>query len=94
MSDDETAPVSARNAAHPDRSEHNLTVMAFAAAIESSIPEVKSMESGECGPTLPAFFRIARALGQEPVILLVDVIAEWRANPADYPRCINRHASD
>jgi hypothetical protein len=35
-------------------------------------------------PTLEDFFRIAGVLGESPVILLAEVIAAWRAEPADY----------
>ena len=66
------------------RVERNWTVEALAAAIQLSDAEVNSMERGEYGPTLPEFFRIARALGEEPVILLIDVITAWRSDPTDY----------
>jgi hypothetical protein len=35
-------------------------------------------------PTLEDFFRVASALGDSPVILLTEVIAAWRADPADH----------
>jgi transcriptional regulator with XRE-family HTH domain len=66
------------------RVERNWTVEELAVALQSSVAEVKSMERGEYGPTLPEFFRIASALGEEPVILLIDLIAAWRADPTDY----------
>ena len=66
------------------RVERNWTVEALAAAIQLSDAEAKSMERGEYGPTLPEFFRIARAFGEEPIILLVDLITAWRTDPTDY----------
>jgi transcriptional regulator with XRE-family HTH domain len=75
------------------RVERKWTVEEFAAAIQLPVAEVTSMERGEYGPTLPEFFRIARGLGEEPVILLVDVIAAWRADPTDY-RLYKSRASD
>ena len=47
-------------------------------------PEIQGMEDGSYVPTLQDFFRIASALGESPVIFLLDVIAAWRADPADY----------
>jgi len=41
------------------------------------------MEAGDYGPSLSEFFRIAEALGEQPVMLLVDVVAAWRADPTD-----------
>ena len=65
------------------RVERKWTVETFAAAIELPVAEVESMECGYHGPTLPEFFRIARALRLEPAILFVDLVAAWRADPSD-----------
>jgi transcriptional regulator with XRE-family HTH domain len=65
------------------RYERNWTVDQLALAIELSSAEVKSMERGEYGPTLPEFFRIASVLGEEPIILLIDVISLWRGDGID-----------
>ena len=65
------------------RVERNWTVEALADAIQSSVCEVSSMQRGEYGPTLPEFFRIARVIGEEPVMLLIDLIAAWRGDDAD-----------
>jgi hypothetical protein len=66
------------------RVEREWTVEVLASAIQLSVAEVKSMERGEYGPTLPEFFRIASVLGEQPAILLTDVIAAWRGDDADY----------
>lgn len=65
------------------RVKRNSTVAAFAAAAGLSAMEIRSMEDGSYGPTLPEFFRIARALAMEPCMLLVEVVAAWRADPAE-----------
>jgi transcriptional regulator with XRE-family HTH domain len=65
------------------RFERNWTVEQFAASIQLSCAEVKSIECGEYGPTLPEFLRIASVLGEEPIILLTDVIALWRGDSID-----------
>lgn len=75
------------------RVKRNWTVETLAASIQLSDVEVKRMERGEYGPTLPEFFRIARALGEEPVILLIDLITAWRTDPTDY-RLYKSRASD
>jgi hypothetical protein len=41
------------------------------------------MEDGSYSPVLLDLFRIARALGVAPTILLCDVIAAWRADPVE-----------
>ena len=63
------------------RRERNWTVETLAAAAQLGVAEVKSMERGDYGPTLPEFFRIARALGEEAPFLLIDLISSWRADP-------------
>jgi transcriptional regulator with XRE-family HTH domain len=75
------------------RVERKWNVEEFAAATRLPVAEVTKMERGENGPTLPEFFRIARGLGEEPVILLVNVITAWRADPTDY-RLYKSRASD
>jgi transcriptional regulator with XRE-family HTH domain len=81
-------PISRIQAAFGDvlvrrRRERQWTAGALATA--SGLPEglITGFERGDYGPNLNDFFRIARALGHEPAILLVDVIAEWRAGPFD-----------
>jgi transcriptional regulator with XRE-family HTH domain len=64
------------------RARRAWTVDSFAAAADLSPAEIAGMEHGEHGPTLLEFFQIARALGEEPTLLLVDVVAAWRADPA------------
>ena len=66
------------------RVERNWTVEALADAIELPFDEVERMERGHYGPTLPEFFRIASVFGEDPVMLLIDLIAAWRADPSDY----------
>jgi transcriptional regulator with XRE-family HTH domain len=65
------------------RNERHLTVDALATAAGLCAGEVKGLERGEYGPTLKDIFRLASALGEEPLILLVDVVAAWRADPTD-----------
>ena len=66
------------------RRERNWTVEALAAAAQLGVVEVKSMERGDYGPTLPEFFRLARALGEEAPFLLIDLISAWRADPTTF----------
>ena len=56
---------------------------ALAAAAGLSANEIASLECGDYGPTLKDFFRIANALGEEPAILFIDVVATWRGDDAD-----------
>ena len=55
-----------------------LSVDALASAAELSVDELGLMERGHLSPTLPEFFRLSRALGKEPPILVIDLISEWR----------------
>jgi len=68
------------------RVKRNWTVDALAAASGLSRTEIRSMEAGDYGPSLLEFFRIAEAPGQQPVMLLVDVVSAWRADPTDILR--------
>ena len=65
------------------RNERKRTVDALAAAAGLSANEIASLECGDYGPTLQDFFRIANALGEEPAILFIDVVATWRGDDAD-----------
>jgi len=65
------------------RAKRNWTIDALAAASGLSCMEIRGMEAGDYGPSLLEFFRIAEALRQQPVILLVDVVSAWRADPTD-----------
>jgi transcriptional regulator with XRE-family HTH domain len=65
------------------RAKQNWTIDAFATATGLSALEISSLEGGCYGPTLLDFFRIARALGEAPSVLLLGVIEAWRADPAD-----------
>jgi transcriptional regulator with XRE-family HTH domain len=66
------------------RAQRNLSQEAFAiSAGLSDVAVVNSMEAGQREPTLTEFFRIANALRSLPEILLVDVVAQWRYDPAD-----------
>jgi len=62
------------------RRERKLTVEALAAAVGWSTSELTSMECGDYAPSLKDLFRIASAFGQEPAILFVDVVADWRGD--------------
>jgi transcriptional regulator with XRE-family HTH domain len=65
------------------RTKRNWTLDALAGASGLSRTEIRSMEAGDYGPSLFEFFRIAEALGEQPVMMLVDVVAAWRADPTD-----------
>ena len=83
-----TDPVTRLPAAFGDvlvrrRNERKKTVEALAAATGLSVTEIASLECGDYGPTLKDFFRIAKALGEDPAILFIDVIAVWRGDEAD-----------
>lgn len=65
------------------RSERKLTAEALATAAGLSGMEVKSLEHGSYPPTLKDLFRIARAFGEQPTIMLCHVISAWRADPTD-----------
>lgn len=65
------------------RRERKLTAEAVATAAGLSSLEVRSLETGYYGPTLKDFFRLAMAFGEEPAMFLVNVVEEWRADPAD-----------
>ncbi len=62
------------------RVERKLTVEALADAIQLPFDEVERMERGHYGSTLPEFFRIADALGEQPTMLFIDLITAWRAD--------------
>ena len=65
------------------RNERKRTVEALAAATGLSVTEIVSLECGNYGPTLKDFFRIAKALSEDPASLFIDVVAEWRGDDAD-----------
>lgn len=65
------------------RAKRNWTLDVLAGATGLSPTEIRSMEAGDYGPSLLEFFRIAEALGEQPVMLLIDVVAAWRADPTD-----------
>lgn len=53
------------------------TTLALAESIGLTEDEVIETEQGQREPSLTEFFRIARALGYPPTILLIDVITPW-----------------
>lgn len=57
--------------------------LANAAGLAAESDIITGLERGDFGPTLKDFFRIACALGEEPVVLFTDVVAAWRADPTD-----------
>jgi transcriptional regulator with XRE-family HTH domain len=65
------------------RTKRNWTLDVLADASGLSRTEIRGMEAGDYGPSLMEFFRIAEALGEQPVMLLVDVVSAWRADPTD-----------
>jgi len=65
------------------RIERHMTADGLASAAGLSVAEIKGLERGEYGPTLKEVFRLASALGEGPLMLLVDVVAAWRSDPTD-----------
>lgn len=65
------------------RNQRKWTVDTLSSAAGLCVAEVKCLERGDYGPTLKDVFRLANALGEEPLMLLVDVAAAWRADPTD-----------
>jgi transcriptional regulator with XRE-family HTH domain len=59
-----------------------LSADGLATATELSVDDLTLIERGHLSPTLPEFFRLARAFGKEPPILLIDLISEWRTEQA------------
>ena len=66
------------------RHERGWDAEALANAANLSPREIQGIEGGTHIPTLLGFFRLSIALGASPVILLTEVIAEWRADPTDH----------
>ena len=65
------------------RKKRSWSVDDLAMAAGLSAIEVKGLERGEYGPTLNDVFRIATALREEPLMLLIDVVSAWRADSMD-----------
>jgi hypothetical protein len=57
--------------------------LANAACLSKESDIIIGLECGDFGPTLTDFFRIALALGVDPVLLFVDLVAAWRGDDAD-----------
>jgi transcriptional regulator with XRE-family HTH domain len=65
------------------RTKRIWTLDALASASGLSRTQIRGMEAGDYGPSLLEFFRIAEALDEQPVMLLVAVVSAWRADPTD-----------
>jgi transcriptional regulator with XRE-family HTH domain len=65
------------------RNQRQWTVDALASATGLCVAEVKGLERGDYGPTLKDVFRLASAFGEEPIVLLIDVVSAWRADQTD-----------
>lgn len=39
------------------------------------------LESGDFSPALEDFFRFASRIGQDPILMFIDLVAEWRREP-------------
>src|SRR5262245_38128587 len=68
------------------RTERKLPAPALASAAEMHWQDVELMELGRMSPTLHEFFRLASALGKDPIMLLIDLINEWRTDQRDSVR--------
>ena len=66
------------------RHERALSIETLAAATGVPEPLIKCFETGDYGPTLTDFLRIAKGLDVLPCTLLNDVIVQWRLKPTDY----------
>ena len=66
------------------RQRRTWSVGELATASDMSSVEIRYIEAGKYTPNLQEFFHLAVCLGESPVILLTEVIAEWRADPADH----------
>jgi transcriptional regulator with XRE-family HTH domain len=75
------------------RKKLNLTEEVFARVAGLGLGDVVNMEAGACEPSITEFFRIARAMNEQPAILFVDLVAAWRdkdpvpqSRPSDFVR--------
>ena len=59
------------------RDAKHATPLALAGSVGLTEDEVIETERGQREPALTEFFRIARALGDPPTLLLIDVITAW-----------------
>jgi transcriptional regulator with XRE-family HTH domain len=67
------------------RHERKWSVEQLATSADLAHPDVVTkLERGDFVPSLIEFFRIARAFGEQPTILLTDIIAAWRTDPNEY----------
>ena len=65
------------------RRERNWTVEQLAAASEFDVIQIEDMENRTQVSDLSDFFRLAWALGEDPAVLFIDLVQEWRKNPTD-----------
>ena len=66
------------------RQERKRSVDEIAVASGISPVEIRYIEAGKYAPNLSELFRLAAALGESPIILLVQTINAWRTDPTDY----------
>ena len=67
------------------RRERKMSCHALAnvAGLSKESDIIIGLECGDFGPTLTDFFRIAWALGEDPMLLFIDLVAALRADPTD-----------
>ena len=65
------------------RQERNLTIEMLAHTSGFFETQLQDWENTTCEPDLTDLFRLAWALGEEPVLLFIDLVAAWRADPSD-----------
>jgi transcriptional regulator with XRE-family HTH domain len=65
------------------RHEQKMAVEELAVATGLSKDEIENIERGWGATTIVDFFRIASALGEDPILLFVDLVAARRVNPTD-----------
>lgn len=66
------------------RRERNWSIDELATAAGLSVQAARDIEAGVSSPSLTDFSYIAVALGESPIILLVDVVTALRAEPDEY----------
>lgn len=65
------------------RQKKNLTTEMVADVGEFSEGQILDWENTTSEPDVTDFFRLAWALGIDPTILFIDVVTQWRRDPAD-----------
>lgn len=65
------------------RQERKRSIEDLATACGLTLTDIQSIEAGSFLLTFTDLFRLAAGVGQSPIILLIEVINEWRSDPTD-----------